>query len=65
MMRYINLRFTLHYTTNMSTNPENLTKIGFVVSEISLLQEIVKEEEDDDDYDKRTAKKVTLHKLVG
>jgi len=28
----------------MSTNPENLVKIGLVVSEISLLQTIVKKE---------------------
>jgi len=28
----------------MSTNPENLVKIGLVVSEISLLQAIVKKE---------------------
>jgi len=32
----------LHQVTNMSTIPENLVKIGLVVSEISLLQAIVK-----------------------
>jgi len=30
----------------MSTNPENLAKIGFVVSQTSLLQAIVKKEEE-------------------
>jgi len=41
----------------MSSTPENLVKIGLVVSEISLLQAIVKKEE-------RRGKKVTsaLHK---
>jgi len=32
----------------MSTNPENLVKIGLAVSEISLLQAIVKKEDDDE-----------------
>jgi len=32
----------LNIYTNMSTSPENLVKIGPVVSEISLLQAIVK-----------------------
>jgi len=31
----------------MSTIPENLVKIGLVISEISLLQAIVKKEEDE------------------
>jgi len=37
----------------MTTIPENLVKMGLVVSEISLLQAIVKKE------DERTGKKVT------
>jgi len=36
----INTRMNIY--TNMSTNHENLVKIGLVVSEISLLQAIVK-----------------------
>jgi len=32
----------LNIYTNMSTIPENLVKIGLVVSEISLIQAIVK-----------------------
>jgi len=34
------------HDTNMSTIPENLVEIGLVVSEISLLQSIVKKEEE-------------------
>jgi len=41
----------LNIYTNMSTIPENLVKISLVVSEISLLQAIVKD---------RTGKKVTV-----
>jgi len=33
--------------TNMSTIPENLVKIGLLVSEIALLQAIVKREEEE------------------
>jgi len=49
--------------TNMSTIRENLVKIGLVVSEISLLQAIVKKEDDDE----RRGLKVTaaLHKPAG
>jgi len=36
--------FVQYIYTSMSTNPENLVKIGLVVSEISLLQAIVKKE---------------------
>jgi len=36
----------LNIYTNMSTIPENLVKIGVVVSEISLLQSIVKKEDE-------------------
>ena len=40
--RETNTRLNIY--TNMSTNSENLVKIGLVVSEISLLQAIVKKE---------------------
>jgi len=45
----------LNIYTDISTIPENLVKIGLVVSEISLLQAIVKKEE-------RIGKKVTSAK---
>jgi len=50
--------------TNTYTTPEKLTKIGLVVSEISLLQAIVKKEKKKKD---RRGKKVTAaqHKPVG
>jgi len=41
----------------MSTTHENLVKIGIVVSEISLLQAIVKKEEEEEE--ERIGKKVT------
>jgi len=46
-----NIRLNIY--TNMSTVPENLVKIGVVVSEISLLQAIVKKRR------RRIGKKVT------
>jgi len=42
--------------TNMSTTPKNLVKISLVLSEISLLQGIIKKEKDDDE---RREQKVT------
>jgi len=54
----------LQMYTNTYTTPEKLTKIGLVVSEISLLQAIVKKEKKKKD---RRGKKVTAaqHKPVG
>jgi len=43
----------------MSTTHENLVKIGIVVSEISLLQAIVKKEEEEEKEEERIGKKVT------
>jgi len=42
----INTRLNIY--TNMSTISQNLVKIGLVVSEISLLQAIVKKDDDDE-----------------
>jgi len=42
---YCETNISLNIYTNMSTNPENLVKNGLLVSEISLLQAIVKKEE--------------------
>jgi len=43
--RETNTRLNIY--SNMSINPENLVKIGLVVSEISLIQVIVKKEDDE------------------
>jgi len=40
-----NTRLNIYTNTNISAIPENLVKIGLVVSDISLLQAIVKKEE--------------------
>jgi len=46
-------QYRIEQHTNMPTIPENLVKIGLVVSEISMLQAIVKKEKE------RIEKKVT------
>ena len=58
--RETNTRLNIY--SHMSTNPENLVKIGEVCSEISLLRAIVRKKDDEDDEKKKVT--AVKHKLA-